>query len=52
MDLTAFEKRDLIGRVTELAKINVIKKQDRDDIYRICMVACDHAIAEMKERQK
>lgn len=48
MDLTAFEKRDL----TELAKINVIKKQDRDDIYRICMVACDRAIAEIKERQK
>lgn len=51
MDLTAVEKHDLIERVTELAKINVIKKNDRDDIYRVCLAACSRAIAEMREDQ-
>ena len=49
MDLTMAEKRDLIERITELAKIDVLKKEDRDDIYRICLVACDREMARMKE---
>ena len=49
MDLTMAEKRDLIERVTELAKIDILKKEDRDDIYRVCFVACGRAMAKMKE---
>ena len=49
MDLTMAEKRELIERVTELAKIGVLKKEDRDDIYRVCLVACDREMAKMKE---
>ena len=48
MDLTMAEKRDLIERITELAKIDVLKKEDRDDIYRVCLVACDREMAKMR----
>ena len=49
MDLTMAEKRDLIERVTELVKYDVLKTEDRDDIYRVCLVACDREMARMKE---
>lgn len=52
MDLTAAEKRDLIERVSELVKCDVIKKEDRDDIFRVCMAACSRALAEMKEEKE
>lgn len=51
MDLTMAEKRDLIERITELAKIDVLKKEDRDDIYRVCLVACDREMAKMSKEQ-
>ena len=49
MDLTTAEKRDLIERITELTKFDVLKKEDRDDIYRVCLVACDREMAKMRE---
>ena len=51
MDLTMAEKRDLIERIIELAKIDVLKKEDRDDIYRVCLVACDREMAKMRKEQ-
>ena len=51
MELTMAEKRELIERITELAKINVLKKEDRDDIYRVCLVACDREMARMRKEQ-
>ena len=51
MDLTMVEKRDLIERITELAKIDVLKKEDREDIYRVCLVACDREMAKMRKEQ-
>ena len=49
LELTMAEKRDLIERITELVKHDVLKKEDRDDIYRVCMVACDRELAKLKE---
>ena len=49
MDLTMAEKRDLIERVTELVKADVLNKEDRDDIFRVCLAACDREMARMKE---
>ena len=49
MEQTMAEKRDLIERVTELAKAGVLNREDRDDIYRVCLVACDREMARMKE---
>ena len=45
MQMTMFEKRDLIERVTTLVRYNVLSREDRDDIFRICLAACDRAIA-------
>ena len=49
MDLTMAEKRDLIERITELVKNDILNKEDRDDICRVCMVACDRELAKLKE---
>ena len=49
MELTMAEKRDLIERITELTKADVLSRADRDDIYRICLCACDREMAKMKE---
>lgn len=49
MELTMAEKRDLIERITELAKNDVLNREDRDSIYRVCLVACDRELAKMKE---
>ena len=35
MDLTMTEKRDLIDRITELVKMDVLKQEDRNAIYRV-----------------
>ncbi len=51
MDMTMAEKRDLLERIRQLALIDVLKKEDRDDIYRVCMVACDREMAKLKEEK-
>ena len=51
MDLTMAEKRDLIERITELTKFDVLKKEDCDDIYRVCLVACDREMAKMRKEK-
>lgn len=51
MDMTMAEKRDLLERIRQLALIDVLKKEDRDDIYRVCMVACDREMARLKEEK-
>lgn len=48
MELTMAEKRDLIERITELAKHDILNREDRDDIFRICLVACDREMAKMR----
>ena len=51
MDMTMAEKRDLLERIRQLALIDVLKKEDRDDIYSVCMVACDREMAKLKEEK-
>lgn len=48
-ELTMAEKRDFLQHITELVKGGVIKRAGRDDILRVCLVACDREIARMKE---
>ena len=40
MELTMAEKRDLIERITELVKHDVLNRSDRDDIYKIGRASC------------
>ena len=49
MQMTMAEKRDLLERIRELALNDILKKEDRDDIYRVCLAACDREMAKMKE---
>lgn len=43
------EKRDLIERVTELVKHDVLNRSDRDDIFRVCLVACDRELSKIRK---
>ena len=43
------EKRDLIERITELVKNNILNKEDRDNIFRVCLAACSRELAKRKE---
>ena len=49
MELTMAEKRDFIERITELVKNDVLNREDRDRIYRVCLAACGRELAKMKE---
>ena len=47
MELTMVEKRDLIERITELVKTDILNKEDRDDIFRVCFAACSRELARL-----
>ena len=49
MELTMAEKRDLIERITDLVKNNILNKEDRDNIFRVCLAACSRELAKLKE---
>ena len=49
MELTMAEKRDFLKRIRELTLEDVIHKEDRNDIYRVCLAACDRELAKIKE---
>ena len=51
MVLTAAEKLNLIVRVTELANIDVLNREDRDNIFRVCLVACDREMAKVRMKK-
>ena len=49
MELTNAEKRSFLKLIEDLTLENVIRKEDRDDIYRVCLAACDRELAKIKE---
>ena len=49
MQLTIAEKRDFIERIRTLVMQDVIQKEERDEIYRVCMAACYRELAKLKE---
>ena len=49
LELTMAEKRDLIERITELVKNGILNKEDRDNIFRVCLAACGRELAKLKE---
>ena len=49
LELTMAEKRDLIERITELVKNDILNKEDRDNIFRVCLAACGRELAKLKE---
>lgn len=51
MQLTMAEKRDFLERIRILVLQDVIRKEERDDIFRICMAACDRELAKLKKEE-
>ena len=51
MDLTMAEKRKFLERITELVKDNVLNRNDRDEIYRICVAACGRELARIRQEE-
>ena len=51
MQLTIAEKRDFIERIRTLVMQDVIQKEDRDDIFRVCMTACDRELAKLRREE-
>ena len=49
LEMTMAEKRDLIERITELVKNNILNREDRDNIFRVCLAACSRELAKLKE---
>ena len=47
LEMTKAEKRDLIERITELVKNDILNKEDRDDIFRVCLAACSRELAKL-----
>ena len=48
MQMTMVEKRNFLERITAMVKDDVLSKEDRDDIYRICLAACDRELARLR----
>ena len=48
MQMTMAEKREFLERMQELVKNNILRKEDRDAIYRICLAACGRELEELK----
>ena len=51
MELTMAEKRDLIEQITELVKNDILNKEDRDDIFRVCFAACSRELAKLNDAE-
>ncbi len=48
-ELTMAEKREMIERLTDMIKNNILNRDDRKDIYCVCLAACSREMAKMKE---
>ena len=48
-ELTQAEKRDFIERMTSLIANNILNRDDRKEIYCVCMVACDRELAKIRK---
>ena len=51
MQLTMAEKRDFLERIRELVLCDVIGKEDRDAIFKICLTACSREMARIEEEE-
>ncbi len=50
-ELTMAEKREFIERMTELVNNDILNRDDRREIYCVCMVACDRELAKIRKEQ-
>ena len=48
-ELTTAEKREFMERMESLIKNGILNRDDRRDIYCVCMAACSREMARIKE---
>ncbi len=48
-ELTQAEKREFIERITSMVMNNILNRDDRRDIYCVCLVACDREMAKIRK---
>ena len=48
-ELTQAEKREFIERITSMVTNNILNRDDRRDIYCVCLVACDREMAKIRK---
>ena len=48
-ELTMAERRELIERMTEIIMTGIINRDDRRDIYCVCLAACDREMPKMRK---
>ena len=46
MDLTMAERRAFLEEIQKLVLSGAIKKEDQDEIFRVCLAACDRSLGE------
>ena len=49
MALTDDEKEDFLERIRNLLDIDVIRKEERNEIFKICLAACGNAMAGVRQ---
>lgn len=49
MPMTMAEKRVFLERIRDLVQTDVLQREDRDEIFRVCLAACSRELAKVKE---
>ena len=51
MELTMAEKREFLERMESMIKDNILNREDRNAIYRVCLAACSRGLAELHKEE-
>ena len=49
--MTQAERREFMEQIIELIKNGILNRDDRRDIYCVCLAACDREMAKMKKEE-
>ena len=52
MYLTMAEKREFLEKMRNLVLCDVIGKEERDEIFSVCLAACSRALAGAKTKEE
>ena len=50
-EMTQAERREFMEQIIELIKNGILNRDDRRDIYCVCLAACDREMAKMKKEE-
>ena len=50
--LSSCDKRELLDRITEILKTDILTKSDKRAILSVCLAACGREMAKMSRKEK